>query len=97
MMWKMVAVNVLAALLSIAHAAEPAGGQKFPVIDAHGHLGDSFNFAQVLNHLRVPKKVPKHNKRLWQFLFLREGIEIEDGRSPAKTATAERSYTCHTH
>jgi hypothetical protein len=97
MMWKMVAVHVLVDLLSVAHAAEPAGGQKFPVIDTYGHLGNSLNFAQVLSHLRAPKKVPEHNKRLWQFLFLREGIEIEDGRRPAKTATAERSHTCHTH
>jgi Tat protein secretion system quality control protein TatD with DNase activity len=48
MIWKMVAVNLLLAVLSTAHAAEPTGSERFPVIDAHGHLGGSFKFAEII-------------------------------------------------
>ena len=51
MIWRMVAVNLLVVVLSTAHAGEPTGSGRFPIIDAHAHLGGSFKFAQILEDM----------------------------------------------
>jgi len=51
MMWKMVAFYLLVVALSTAYAGEPTGSGRFPVIDAHAHLGGSFKFAQILEDM----------------------------------------------
>jgi hypothetical protein len=48
MVWRIIAVSLLAMVMSTAHAGEPTGSGRFPVIDAHGHLGASFKFAQII-------------------------------------------------
>jgi len=48
---KMVAVYLLVVGLSTAYAAEPTGSGIFLVIDAHAHIGGSFNFAQILKDM----------------------------------------------
>ena len=47
MIWKMVAVNLLIIILSTAHAGEPVRSGQFPIVDAHGHIGASFNVTKI--------------------------------------------------
>jgi Tat protein secretion system quality control protein TatD with DNase activity len=51
MIWKMVAINLLVTVLSTAHAGEPTGSGRFPIIDAHAHLGASFKFTQIIEEM----------------------------------------------
>jgi Tat protein secretion system quality control protein TatD with DNase activity len=48
MIWKMVAVSLLAVVMSTAYAGEPVPGGQFPIIDAHTHIGASFKVAKIL-------------------------------------------------
>ena len=49
MIWKATAVSLLVAVLSTAHAGEPARSGQFPVVDAHAHLGGSFKWTAVID------------------------------------------------
>ena len=51
MIWKMVAVNLLVVVLSTAHAGEPTRSGRFPIVDAHAHIGGSFKCAQILEDM----------------------------------------------
>ena len=51
MIWKMVAVTLLVAVLGTAYASEPSRGGQFPIVDAHGHIGASFNVTKILEDM----------------------------------------------
>jgi Tat protein secretion system quality control protein TatD with DNase activity len=51
MKWKMVAVYSLVVALNTAYAGEPTDSGLFPVIDAHAHIGGSFNIGQIINDM----------------------------------------------
>ncbi|MDI6744961.1 MAG: TatD family hydrolase [Thermodesulfovibrionales bacterium] len=51
MIWKMVAVNLLIIVLITAHAGEPVRSGQFPIVDAHGHIGASFNVTKIVEYM----------------------------------------------
>jgi Tat protein secretion system quality control protein TatD with DNase activity len=51
MLWRLIAVNLLWAAFGAAHAAEPTRGGQFPIVDAHGHIGASFDVAKLLEYM----------------------------------------------
>lgn len=51
MIWRMAAVNLLVVVLSTAHATEPTRSGQFPIVDAHGHIGASFNVTKILEDM----------------------------------------------
>lgn len=61
MIWKMVAVNLLIALLGTACASSgPIRSGQFPIVDAHGHIGASFKpttVLEVMNKNGVSKQI----------------------------------------
>ncbi len=48
MIWKIGVVNLLIVVLSTAYAGEPG---QFPIVDAHGHIGASFNVAKLVEDM----------------------------------------------
>jgi len=48
MIWKMVAVNLLLVVLSMAHASEATCSGQFPIVDAHAHIGGSFKWTMII-------------------------------------------------
>jgi Tat protein secretion system quality control protein TatD with DNase activity len=48
MVWKMIAVNLLALVLSTAYADESTGSGRFPVVDGHAHIGGSFKWTTII-------------------------------------------------
>ncbi len=61
MIWKMVAANLLIALLGMACASSgPIRSGQFPIVDAHGHIGASFKpttVVEVMNKNGVSKQI----------------------------------------
>ena len=51
MIWKMVAVNLLIVVLSTSQASEPTRSGQFPIVDAHGHIGASFNVTKIIKEM----------------------------------------------
>ena len=51
MIWKMVAVNLLIAVLSTAYADEPTRSGQFSIVDAHGHIGASFKVTKIIEDM----------------------------------------------
>ena len=48
MIWKMVAVNLLALLGTACASSGPIRRGQFPIVDAHGHIGASFKSTTIL-------------------------------------------------
>ena len=48
MIWKMVAVNLVMLLGMACASGGPIRGGQFPIVDAHGHIGASFNWTTIL-------------------------------------------------
>ncbi len=48
MIWKMVAVNLLALLGTACASSGPIRSGQFPIVDAHGHIGASFKSTTIL-------------------------------------------------
>lgn len=48
MIWKLVAVNLLALLGMACASSGPIRGGQSPIVDAHGHIGASFNSTTIL-------------------------------------------------
>ncbi len=61
MVWKRAAVNLLIVLLGTACASSgPIRSEQFPIVDAHEHIGASFNLAtilEVMNKNGVSKQI----------------------------------------
>ena len=51
MIWKMVAVNLLIVVLSTSQACESTRSGQFPIVDAHGHIGASFNVTKLIKEM----------------------------------------------
>lgn len=47
----MVAVNLLIVVLSTSQASEPTRSGQFPIVDAHGHIGASFNVTKIIKEM----------------------------------------------
>ena len=57
MVWKMIAVSLLALVLSTADADESTGSGRFPVVDGHAHIGGSFKWATIIDAMDKKRRV----------------------------------------
>jgi Tat protein secretion system quality control protein TatD with DNase activity len=51
MIWKMVAVNLLVLLGTACTSTGPIRSGQFPIVDAHGHIGASFNVTKIIKEM----------------------------------------------